>query len=281
MTTQPAAEQPIEDPSPYLAHAEAAARWWTQQVVSPIFQQVVPGGPEQDHRSDLTELLFSVAASKAPVDDGDARRFYAALRDALLSEFERMATFATKDGRSLHYTLSVDYGPDQILRKAAEAAGVSTSRFPIKTCMWVNERWITAARGYGAPTRLVHLAEGVEHPSCDEIKYEEKPHFIRLPWRCSEPRWHEDAHTHDVPQPLCKTCNAEPEYMTHRAESWRPADHEFEEGPVEVCGNCGQTRERASDDTRCRAWDERSCNWEFTGTLHAFAPRQDTALQPA
>lgn len=113
----------------------AAAKWWANQLRAPVFDNGVA-----EHEV-LANLLQS---SKPTIPDEKIEAFQNELMERLLGSDIK--------------TLSVDYGPDQILRDAAEIAGIyiDTATFPWKTCMILSDTVLKVACGYGAPFEVIY-----------------------------------------------------------------------------------------------------------------------------
>jgi hypothetical protein len=120
---------------------EKAAQWWADRVCAPTFD-----GLSNEERKKPTNRGYQMAELMAailtePVEADQREKFIAALKEELQSEL-----YNPWQG------LGVDYGPDSVLARAAEKAGVSTHNFPWKTHMGFDEDGtVKAACGYGAP----------------------------------------------------------------------------------------------------------------------------------
>jgi len=118
---------------------EKAVEWWADRVCAPVFS-----GLSATDRADpvndayqMAEMMATIAVK--PVDDSKRQAFIDALKEELSSP----------DYNSW-MGLGVDYGPDLVLARAAEKAGISISNFPWKTHMsFLEDGKVKAAMGYG------------------------------------------------------------------------------------------------------------------------------------
>lgn len=173
--------------------ATAAAEWWAEQVGAPVFRQVRP--EERDESSSATEMLLGFEAARHPVSEQAGRKFVPALAKRIDDALARGLDW---------YTLSVDYGPDPELAEAAAEAGVSCSRFPIKTNMWIRPDHITASRGYGARAVLVWVSPGWQRPPCGDSRQVDGYPVDEI---CTRPQYHDGACGGWVSDPArCAAC---------------------------------------------------------------------------
>lgn len=89
----------------------------------------------------FAQALATKKAERIVVTDEQLNTFGDYLRDTLMYRNEH---------KYFHSHIGVDYGPDQILKNCAEAAGVNASLFPIKTMMFLPEEYVSISVGYGA-----------------------------------------------------------------------------------------------------------------------------------
>lgn len=174
--------------------ARAAAEWWAKQVGAPVQRLVEPS--QRDFASDFAELHFLGESAKHPVPEGAAPVFVAELEQRI----EKML------GRTDWVSLGVDYGPDLELYEAAKAAGISGSRFPVKTHMNITPQYVTASLGYRGATRLVWQHPDWKRPACQSLDYNESSGKFGTKW-CTLPRFHDGDHGDWKPDPRrCKGC---------------------------------------------------------------------------
>lgn len=205
------------------AAAIAAAEWWARAVQAPTY--------DNGDRSGMTGMLMTLVAAHQPdAQPQQAASFAEVLAPRLQADLDRMASF---DGDP-YICVGVDYGPEKILADAARDAGISTSKFPWKTMMWIRPDHVTVSAGYGAATTLV-WASGEwlsNRPVCTSQKWDESRTDYRTyhgePWSCSLPIYHDGAHQFDRPLALCVTCGR-PDSWYHRADErgHMPDFHEF------------------------------------------------------
>ncbi len=165
--------------------AVAAANWWAEQIGAPTFRNVADSSSAEDRAlGDMAGMMQTLIAERHPVSETQGRLFAAVLARDITDRLAR-----TEYGVSL----GVDYGPDATLATPAEAAGVSLSRFPWKTNMWVKETHVTVSAGYRGANVLLWSAPDWERPTCHSVDYDEvKRTFVdRL---CGKPMYHAGGH---------------------------------------------------------------------------------------
>ena len=121
--------------------ARAAARWWRDKI---------DGGARHDNGDDsLTSRMACLMADclNEPTDADHLDLFERELVRMLLKEDEGWGGL----------TLVSDYGPDELLLSAANAAGISPRNFPYKTWMLlqVQDGEIVVRDGYREPSRVI------------------------------------------------------------------------------------------------------------------------------
>ena len=176
--------------------AQAAANWWADAIKAPRY----------DNGDPVTSMLATVLdADRARPTTSQQVRFADALQQRIEALLERMGEFGC--------TLTVDYGPDLILREAAEDAGLSSQEFPWKTRMWVYSDYVTVSAGYRARTVLVWASPDwlANRPACESQKYDEAKYvsnhdYHGEPWQCSLPKYHDGDCRYDTPLALCGMC---------------------------------------------------------------------------
>lgn len=170
--------------------AEAAAAWWAEQIRSTTAETdgLHPGLSRDQAMAALGGIGLRAMQLEAapPVTDEMAAAFATELA-------RRIA-----DGPDGQQRVFVDYAPVQVLRDAAEAAGVHTAHFPQKTRMTIHSDHVIAKAGYSEPWRLVWSALGWEHPACG---VQEWPGGADDPVgpECARPRWHDGRHDWERP----------------------------------------------------------------------------------
>lgn len=184
----------MDSTAPMLNAALAAANWWAQQVGAPTFDNGDDG---------IAGALASMVAEARPVAPGSVTAFVPELASTVREHMH------PKYG----VTLSVDYGPEGLLAEVAQAAGVPFARFPWKTRMSVHDQYVTASRGYRAPTVLVWASEEwlAHRPTCDRQKWDEARQdqdYNGDPWACSQPLYHDGPCVFDRAIVLCGVCGS-------------------------------------------------------------------------
>ncbi|MGI4762521.1 MAG: hypothetical protein ACRYF0_17550 [Janthinobacterium lividum] len=152
----PAAVVTPEHLASLQALAKQAAAWWRNQLEDPGYAGKFNNG-DRSQAGEMAQIMASMAALQSPSPKSPALDlFEQLLTDALWSRMERDPIPSEPECASPanDIVLSVDYGPEGELRKAASSASVSG--FPWKTTMWVNwdadpaKCYIEVRRGYGA-----------------------------------------------------------------------------------------------------------------------------------
>ena len=130
---------------------ETAVNWWADAIGGePRHENLRPAERMAALRNEPGSGGFGTAVAASMARDSARHhrptseameRFKVELRSALAKE--------TESGCSL---LNVDYGPNELLGKAADAAGIDDSVFPWKTHMWFDGGGVRVRCGYGAET---------------------------------------------------------------------------------------------------------------------------------
>lgn len=124
---------------------EAACAWWAKAIECPKFDN-----GDKSEAGGMTTVLATMLAARHEAAPENVERFKAALATRLAPNEKGWQPFC----------LSVDYGPCRELADAADAAGISYSRFPYKTVMWAGDDGsLTVRHGYGAPIQTVLAPE--------------------------------------------------------------------------------------------------------------------------
>lgn len=185
---------------------EAAAEWWAEQLLGPT---TFDNG-DRSISGLFTTMLQEQIAEKHPVVNEQAEKFKTALVDDL-----NETGYRQHETGKLWVSLSVDYHPDRELRMAAEMAGISTSRFPIKTSMSITDDFVAAGLGYRAPYKLIWSRPDWERPTCQSPngrqgtpqEIEQEHYWVSLPGLCGKPLFHEGdgdmGHGDWIPAALC------------------------------------------------------------------------------
>lgn len=131
-------------PNPLIV--DRAVAIWRKLVENPKHDNMGDTGTPQERftmamGSSLAKLIPNTASQPGVLD-----KFCEALRAALLKEEKVSYGSGSRYEQSMH----VDYGPDQTLANAAEAAGLKLE-WPWKTNMWLAEDSLSLRYGYAAP----------------------------------------------------------------------------------------------------------------------------------
>lgn len=210
------------------ATAHAAARWWAEQLANPTFRTTSREEDLADLPGSLAEAAWErdvlhTLADRHPVTPEQLENFAKALEESILANTDP------------NLRLSVDYHPSRVLAEAARVAGIHQSRFPLKTCLWLNrDGTVTARLGYAGRERLIWSPPGWVSPPCGAMRSVPDPgcgwHDRRfLPELCGRPVYHDDACGDWVPDTrTCRRCGHS-EADHHNADVNDPGfSHSFE-----------------------------------------------------
>jgi hypothetical protein len=137
--------------------AVTAAAWWAEQLASPLQHDI--GAP------------LSTAFANVTTDRGRRQRtpeqidaFRAALACEIEQHLDRWPECWQPEDPQLGAGFRIvrtDYGPDPVLRRAAERADFRLTSFdlPMKTVMWINPGVVKVAQGHGASITDIWRAE--------------------------------------------------------------------------------------------------------------------------
>lgn len=187
--------------------AEAAAKWWAEQIGAPSFRNTNQSDSPSDQLTGFfAGVMAADIAEKHPVTDEQETNFVrllaAKIEDRLRSN-EKYGVY-----------LSVDYGPCAELAEVAELAGVSKSRFPWKTTMDVQHDHVVASLGYGAPLCLIWAADTWERGICGHHVWTDSGEPTDQV--CNRERYHDGVHGDFInDETLCGGCGLT--YAGHHA----------------------------------------------------------------
>lgn len=136
--------------------ARAAARWWADRLTADEAQRTGDG---------LNEAFADFARSKMPAPSPEQIETFRTHLEARILQMIRSPESCWQDALdtgephrgSAFRTIMVDYGPDPILKDAADVAGVKALLLPMKTCMWVNPGSVRVSHGYNGADAAVAL----------------------------------------------------------------------------------------------------------------------------
>lgn len=122
---------------------DRAVALWKRALAAPVYCN------ERPNAATLPNVMAGMLASMTPKNNTRdvLDKFGAALKEQLMRE---CGGLSDPGYHYYHRHLDVDYGPDQLLRDAAAAAGLSMD-FPWKTHMNINHDCLSFSMGYGAP----------------------------------------------------------------------------------------------------------------------------------
>src|SRR5579884_3969582 len=146
---------------------EAAVKWWGD-----VLRSHNPQHDNGDGMHNFFATMLTNAVDK-PTDEQVAL-FETALRNLIRSEAIREGLGDSR--RSV--TLSVDYGPDQILDEALKAGDINPHLVPCKTVMWIEVDHVSVRRGYRAKREDLYMVRRAEmqfyEKGYDRFDYEDK-----------------------------------------------------------------------------------------------------------
>lgn len=118
----------------------AAVNWWAETIQHPKMDN-------GDNQMAMLLAMFGGGRSRQYTED-DIKKFRQTLTDVLTEEMDRRG----------NATLSVDYTPNHLLRRAGEVIGLSQFDYPCKTVMWISATEVSVRAGYGAPEEVIWSA---------------------------------------------------------------------------------------------------------------------------
>ncbi len=126
-----------------MEYNKVAAKWWADK-----FWKVGPGNFDNGDSSSIggmAMLLATMLAMDSHPSDEAIDLFEERLAKTIKEKVEERGSM----------TLSVDYGPDDILGSLAQETGVNTNGFPWKTTMWIEKEKVSVSAGYAAPCEII------------------------------------------------------------------------------------------------------------------------------
>lgn len=117
-----------------------AVDWWAKSIRDPEYNN-----GDDSFTGAMTKSLAQMISDVHPVTEEAIEKFKVALTHLLKTT-------------SLRF-LSTDYGPGRDLALCADVAEVDYSRFPWKTCMWLDEGKVIVSAGYQAPIETLWPVE--------------------------------------------------------------------------------------------------------------------------
>jgi hypothetical protein len=136
---------------------EAAANWWAEQISGHKLNwdngAQNEGDAEERRMGNLMWMLGNINANSAR--EGVTPEKLQKFKDSLIQRISERYNKAVEHYPEYCVTLSVDYGPDELLYESAKEAGIDSNVFPCKTCMWIDSQKVSAKLGYGAEQRII------------------------------------------------------------------------------------------------------------------------------
>lgn len=138
--------------------AEAAAAWWASRLGNATHDV---GGREPGERQNSAFAFAVTALAGRTFSDEQREAFRRELADGIEQHLRKWETGTFEGGwrpgeprwGSANRSFGCDYGPEPVLREAAERAGITLKSIdlPMKTCMQVNPGEVRVGEGYNAP----------------------------------------------------------------------------------------------------------------------------------
>jgi len=136
---------------------EAAANWWAEQISGPKLNwdngAQNEGSAEDRRLGQMMWMLGNVNANQAR--EGITPEKIQKFKDSLIKRMSEKYTKGVEFYSDYHLTLSVDYGPDEMLHESVKEAEISAEVFPCKTVMWIDAKCVSARCGYGAQEKVI------------------------------------------------------------------------------------------------------------------------------
>jgi hypothetical protein len=136
---------------------EAAANWWAEQISGHKLNwdngAQNEGNAEERRMGNMMWILGNINANSAR--EGVTPEKLQKFKDSLIRRISEKYENAVKHYPEYHVTLSVDYGPDELLYESAKEAEIDPNVFPCKTVMWIEAKRVAAKLGYGAQEKII------------------------------------------------------------------------------------------------------------------------------
>lgn len=136
---------------------EAAANWWAEQISGPKLNwnngAQNEGNEEERRMGNLIWMLGNVNANQAR--EGITPEKLQKFKESLIRRVSEKYNKAVQHYSEYCLTLSVDYGPDELLYESVMEAEINPGVFPCKTIMWIDLHKVSAKCGYGAEQKII------------------------------------------------------------------------------------------------------------------------------
>jgi hypothetical protein len=136
---------------------EAAANWWAEQISGHKLNWdngAQNEGSAEDRRiGNMMWMLGNINANSAR--EGVTSEKLQKFKESLIRRVSERYENSVKHYPEYYVTLSVDYGPDELLYESAKEAEIDSNVFPCKTVMWIDQEKVTTRLGYGAQEKII------------------------------------------------------------------------------------------------------------------------------
>ena len=136
---------------------DAAADWWAEQISGHKLNwdngAQNEGDSEERRIGNMMWMLGNINANSAR--EGVTPEKLQIFKESMITQIKEKYEKSPKLFEEYSLTLSVDYGPDELLYESAKAAGINSNVFPCKTVMWIDSKKVSAKCGYGADQKIV------------------------------------------------------------------------------------------------------------------------------
>jgi hypothetical protein len=136
---------------------EAAANWWAEQISGHKLNwdngAQNEGDAEERRMGNMMWMLGNINANSAR--EGVTPEKLQKFKDSLIQRMSEKYKKAVEFYPDYHITLSVDYGPDELLYESSKEAEIDSNVFPCKTVMWIDTQKVSARLGYGAQEKVI------------------------------------------------------------------------------------------------------------------------------
>lgn len=136
---------------------ESAANWWAEQISGHKLNwdngAQNEGNAEERRIGNMMWMLGNVAANSAR--EGVTPEKLQKFKESLIRRVSEKYNKAVQHYPEYYLTLSVDYGPDELLYESVKEAEIDPGVFPCKTVMWIDSEKVSARRGYGAQEKII------------------------------------------------------------------------------------------------------------------------------
>lgn len=129
---------------------DTAVNWWAEKVTGLHHHD----NGDRSKQSALGMMMADILMK--PVSEDQAEVFKRTLKNIIIEEFDHCDHLRLL----LFVELGCDYFPNELLRRAEEAAEIPVLNFPFKTWMKITETEVMVYDGYAAPQEIIYTSEG-------------------------------------------------------------------------------------------------------------------------